>query len=178
MPTTAQQHAHSKPAGRAPSQAATTAERCFRLGRHYELEGSAAENIADAAYWYAQAAVRGHPGAQNALGFLYAIGRGVRRNDSAAVAWFRRAAEAGDADAQSNLGVMYVEGRGVASDPTEAVKWFQSAAQEGCPEAQQFLARAHREGRYGLPCDPQRAAYWRHNAVFARARRRHAQTSR
>jgi hypothetical protein len=49
------------------------------------------QNDERAAYWYGQAARRGHTGAQLALGALYALGRGVLRNEAVAVFWFGRA---------------------------------------------------------------------------------------
>ena len=52
-----------------------------------------------------KAAEQGHAGAQLALGFMYAYGRGVPEDDTEAVKWYRKAAEQGHAEAQNSLGV-------------------------------------------------------------------------
>jgi TPR repeat protein len=68
---------------------------------------------ADAERWYRRAAERGFAEAQNNLGLMYVLGRGVPQDDAEAVKWFRRAAEQGYAPAQNNLGQMRRQGRGV-----------------------------------------------------------------
>jgi len=73
---------------------------------------SKAKDNADAEKWYRKAAERGFAEAQNNLGLMYVLGRGVPQDDSAAVRWFRKAAEQGYAPAQSNLSEMRRQGRG------------------------------------------------------------------
>ena len=73
---------------------------------------SKAKDNADAEKWYRKAAERGLPEAQNNLGLMYVIGRGVPQDDSEAVVWFRKAAQQGYAPAQSNLSEMRRQGRG------------------------------------------------------------------
>ena len=63
--------------------------------------------------WYRRAAERGFAEAQNNLGLIYVLGRGVPQDDSTAVKWFRKAAEQGYAPAQNNLGEMRRQGRRV-----------------------------------------------------------------
>ena len=63
--------------------------------------------------WYRKAAERGSAEAQNNLGLMYALGRGVAQDDAEAVKWFRKAAKQGYAPAQNNLGAMRRQGRGV-----------------------------------------------------------------
>jgi TPR repeat protein len=74
---------------------------------------SKAKDNADAEKWYRKAAERGFAEAQNNLGLMYVLGRGVPQDDSTAVKWFRKAAEQGYAPAQNNLGEMRRQGRGV-----------------------------------------------------------------
>ncbi|MEE8544981.1 MAG: tetratricopeptide repeat protein, partial [Alphaproteobacteria bacterium] len=62
---------------------------------------------------YRLAAEQGDASAQNNLGVMYAMGRGVPQDSALAAQWYRRAAEQGDARAQYNLGFMYADGRGV-----------------------------------------------------------------
>ena len=62
---------------------------------------------------YRTAAERGFAEAQNNLGLMCALGRGVSQDDAEAVKWFRKAAEQGYAPAQYNLGEMRRQGRGV-----------------------------------------------------------------
>ena len=68
---------------------------------------------ADAVKTYRKAAARGFAEAQNNLGLIYVLGRGVPQDDAEAVKWFRKAAAQGYAPAQNNLGEMRRQGRGV-----------------------------------------------------------------
>jgi uncharacterized protein len=64
--------------------------------------------------WYRKAAEQGCAEAQNNLGLMYLLGRGVPQDDTTAAKWFRKAAEQGYSSAQNNLGEMRRRGRGVA----------------------------------------------------------------
>jgi TPR repeat protein len=63
--------------------------------------------------WYRKAAEQGLAEAQNNLGLMCVLGRGVSQDDAEAVKWFRKAAEQGYGPAQNNLGEMRRQGRGV-----------------------------------------------------------------
>jgi hypothetical protein len=63
--------------------------------------------------WYRKAAEQGHAAAQNNLGLMCVLGRGVPQDDAKAVRWFRKAAEQGYAPARNNLAEMCRQGRGV-----------------------------------------------------------------
>ena len=78
--------------------------------------------------WYHKASEQGDLDAQSSLGFMYAKGRGVRKDVSMAAKWYRKAAERGHAQAQSGLARMYAMGEGVPKDCVEAHKWFSLAA--------------------------------------------------
>ena len=70
------------------------------------------------------AAKRGHPEAQNQLGFCYDNGvRTTGKNHAKAGEYYRLAAEQGLKDAQNNLGCWYFEGLGVEKNPVEAYAW-------------------------------------------------------
>ena len=80
--------------------------------------------------WWRKAEA-GDAQAQNALGVIHALGRGVAHDDAAAIGWFQRAAAQGLASAQNNLGVMLRNGQGVPADPGAAARWFRQAAEAG-----------------------------------------------
>jgi len=73
-------------------------------------------------------AQKGNAEAQNNLGLMYAMGRGVPQDYAAAERWYHMAADKGVASAQNNLGVMYTGGQGVKQDYIQAYMWFTLAA--------------------------------------------------
>ena len=83
--------------------------------------------------WVRRAAHQGHPGAQNALGYLYSRGDIVPADDAEAAIWVRRAAAQGHPGAQNALGEMYENGRGLPRDPVAAYVWY-SRAESGSPD--------------------------------------------
>lgn len=97
-------------------------------------------------------AAKGNAEAQSALGFMYATGRGVRKDYRKTAKWYRKAAEQGHAGAQSNLGVMYANGQGVPRDDKEAVSWYRKAAEQGYAAAQFNLGVMYANGQ-GVPQD-------------------------
>jgi eukaryotic-like serine/threonine-protein kinase len=105
-----------------------------------------------------QAAARGDPAAQNALGVKYAEGAdGLPRDDTQAVEWYRKAAMQGYAGAETNLGDMYLFGRGgLDQSPLEALSWYLKAANQGWPDAQYRLGYMYETG-LGTAKDPERA---------------------
>ncbi len=84
-------------------------------------------------------AVRGDARAQEVLGAMYYLGRGVIRDRSIAFHWFRRAAEQSQPQSQYWLGQLYLVGEGVQADPTQARKWYRLAQAQGWEPAQQAL---------------------------------------
>ena len=62
---------------------------------------------------YRRAAEQGYADAQNMLGDMYRIGRGVRQDYAEALKWFRKAADKGHPSAQNCIGEMYWSGQGV-----------------------------------------------------------------
>lgn len=97
--------------------------------------------------------------AQNLLGTMYFLGKGVSQDYTEAEKWIRRAAEQGHAYAQYALGAMYTDGKGVSQDPTEAAKWLRFAAEQGHVRAQESLGFMYHRGR-GVPQDHAEAAWW------------------
>jgi TPR repeat protein len=71
--------------------------------------------------WYQEAVERGNPYAQNNIGRLYNLGRGVAQDYREAMRWFRRAADQGNAPARDNIGWLYEGGLGVAEQDVSLV---------------------------------------------------------
>ena len=90
-------------------------------------------------------AAQGIATAQNNLGYIYHMGKGVAQDYMEAVKWYRFAAEQGYATAQNNLGVMYVMGKGVTQDYVRARMWFNLAASKGDENAIESLERIAKE---------------------------------
>lgn len=116
-------------------------------------------NAAEAAYWYRQAAINGHPDAQYNLGVAYSRGDGVQRDMTDAARWWRAAALTGSLNAQFNLGLIYAHGEGVATDAVEASRWWNMAAAQGDPASQYNLGALYANGE-GVSQDMQRARLW------------------
>ena len=104
-------------------------------------------------------AEKGDAKAQDLLGLMYAIGRGVEKDEAEAVKWWRKAADQGRAIAQFNLGNMYENGLGVVKDEAEAVKWYRKAAEQGFAKAQVNLGFMYSNGN-GVIKDEVEAYKW------------------
>lgn len=109
-------------------------------------------------------AEKGHAIAQNALGAMYANGRGVPRDPAEAANWYRKAAEQGHADAQYNLSLMYRSGEGVAKDDAQAANWTRKAAERGLVMAQYNLGVIYAKG-LGSPKDFTLSVKWARKAA-------------
>ena len=79
------------------------------LGNSNSLDilANKSEDYSTAQKWYAKAAQAGHPGAQNAVGFLLLFGL-PEKNASKAMTLMTQAAEQGHASAHFNLGVIQI----------------------------------------------------------------------
>jgi TPR repeat protein len=82
-------------------------ELLFMMGHHnmatnLELGRQTAVDYAAAAEFYRKAAVLGYPLAQNRLGRLYEMGRGVAQNNVTAYVWYAIAASHGNDHAMAN----------------------------------------------------------------------------
>ena len=88
-------------------------------------------NYAEAFRLLQPLAGQGEAAAQEALGVMYAEGRGVEKNEAEAIRLFRRAAGQGNVRGQYNLGAAYVNGLGVPKDYVLGQMWFILAAAQG-----------------------------------------------
>lgn len=100
-----------------------------------------------------------NPRAQNLLGLIYVLGRGVPRDQAEAQRWFRRATDLGDPDAPAHIARMHYDGRGVPQDFAEAARWYRLAADRNNPRAQFNLGIMHWNGN-GVPQDKINAHLW------------------
>jgi hypothetical protein len=104
-------------------------------------------------------AEQGNVKGQVALGIMYYLGQGVRRNIAEAEKWFRLAANQGDSGAQAMLGSMYVNGAGVPKNYVEAMKWYRLSADQGDATGQLELGIMYHNGQ-GAPPNDAEAAKW------------------
>jgi TPR repeat protein len=91
--------------------------------------------------------------AEQLLGLMYYMGRGVARDYKHAFFWSQKAAAAGKADAQYLIGAMYYTGNAVPLDQRQAVWWFHKAAEQGHADAQHALGLMYRYHVAGVPQD-------------------------
>jgi TPR repeat protein len=129
------------------------------LGGPLQREVNATIDYSEAARTLRPAAEAGDPNAQNNLGALYLMGRGVPKDLEEASKWFRFSADQGVAEAQYNLGSMYLTGEGIEPSDTEAIRWWRLAAEQGYPDAAYNLGVAYSDG-FGVSQNDSTAAEW------------------
>lgn len=164
--------APSKPVASAPLGNVPASERALRaaavagnpaaqyeVGQRYANGDNVPQDLAQAAYWYNQAADQGLAIAQYRLATLYEKGRGLAKDDAKARIWYEKAATKGNVKAMHNLAVIYAEGRGTRQDFTTAARWFSDAADHGLGDSQYNLAILQERG-LGVPQDLGLAYKW------------------
>lgn len=92
------------------------------------------------------AAEQNDPHAQHMIGFLYAHGRGVKKDLSKTVEWWQRAAKQSHLPAMFTLGNLYLNGIGVKKDEKQAARWIGPAADGGFADAQYIFGLMHAKG--------------------------------
>lgn len=118
-----------------------------------------------AAKLYKAAAQRGHPNAQNWLGYAYQHGHGVVKDYNIAADWYKNSAKQDLADAQNNLGLMYLSGKGVEQNHKKAAEWFEKAADQGHGFAMNNLAGLYEVG-WGVDRDTDKALKFYRSAAL------------
>lgn len=132
----------------------------YQLAKAYDDD----EDYAQAVIYYSQAAKQGYAPAQQNLGNLYRMGRGVAQSDQEAFEWFLKAAEQGNIHAQSDLGGMYYLGRGVEQSDEKAFDWTLKAAEQGDSYAQFNIGLIYEMGR-GVERSVDKAMAWYQKAA-------------
>lgn len=133
------------------------ADSALELGLLQESAACGEPDYTLAARYYAKAAEKNLPQAQNNLGALYYEGRGVQQDYATAQRLYGQAAEAGHPVAQYNLAVMIGQGRAGEPDRAGMIDWLTKSAAQGYPRAQAQLARFYLEG-VGVDKDAVKAA--------------------
>ena len=105
------------------------------------------QNYSESAFWYEEAAKRGHAQAFNNLGALYKEGHGVSKDNQRAFICFERAAEHELAEGFYNLGLMYDQGMGVEEDHDQALDLCRKAAYAGHEKAKLIIAGLQEDGK-------------------------------
>ncbi len=97
--------------------------------------GGAAKRDPAAAFRYTlQAAEKGYVPAKEAVGMMYANGKGVQQNYAEAGQWWLKAAEGGNLRAARNAAMLYRNGEGVIHDRAVADKWSKYVAEHSVAE--------------------------------------------
>ena len=110
---------------------------CSKLFDMYDHGTSAVrKDHAEAIRWYTVCAENDDVAAQNTIGFMYLMGKGIRKNREKAVLWLQKAAQNGSAEAMYHMGQMYDQGLcDTEPDLGKAVDWFTRAADAGDMDA-------------------------------------------
>ncbi len=119
----------------------------YEVALMFEQGAGCVQNYSEAAFWYEEAAKRGHIEAFNNLGVLYKEGRGVEQNFHRAYVCFSRAAEKNLSTAQYNLGQLYDAGEGVEQDHEKALEWCRKAAFNGHAKAKEIINSLQEQGK-------------------------------
>lgn len=114
-------------------------EATYAAARMYDLGQGVAVDQQRAIGLYKQAAVKGHPAAEGALGTYFYEGKLVPQDYPTARKLFNEAARQGQADAMFNLAVMTMEGQGGSKDMALAYVWFSLAKSSGYADADAAL---------------------------------------
>jgi uncharacterized protein len=137
---------------------------------HYGVAGVKRDEEKAEHWWHKalslwqSSADEGNADAQLALGSMYALGKGVKKDRIEAANWYRKAAEQGNAEGQDYLGKMYKGGLGGKQEWAEALKWFRKAAEQGNADAQWSVATMYERGE-GVKQDYTEAMKWYHKAA-------------
>ncbi len=140
----ARAHAGRLPAGRKGAGLRRPEERTvaegpdsqYRLGLAFLEKSEDQEGFG----WLLMSAEGGNAAAQDAIGLMYELGRGVAKNETEAARWYEKSAEQGFPDGEVNLGYLLALGKGVKRDYGKAAEWFRHAAEGGYLEGKSSLA--------------------------------------
>ena len=106
-----------------------------------------AQSYSEAAFWYEEAAKRGHLEAFNNLGVLYKDGLGVEKNEARCFVCFKKAADGNLAQGLYNLGLLYDQGIGCEMDNDVALDYCRKAAYAGHETAKEIIKGLQEDGK-------------------------------
>jgi hypothetical protein len=145
----------------------------YDLGVMFARGDGVAQDYAEAAAWFREAAINGNVAAQYDLAVLYEHGLGVPHNMNEALIWYHSAAARNYPSAEYNLAISYAQGQGTPQDMVSAARWYLRAAEQGVVAAMVNFAILC-EGGHGTGKSPALAYAWyraagaRGDAVAAR----------
>jgi hypothetical protein len=118
----------------------------------------------DAMRWFRRAAHQGSARAEDQIGNMYELARGVPEDMRQAMVWYRKAADQGYAPAEVDIGILYANGWGVPMDEKRALGWYRKAAEQGYAQADEFVGIAYANG-LGVAPNFAEARSWLDKAV-------------
>ena len=132
----------------------------FLIGARNQKGNGVAKNDAAAMEWYQKAAVQGHPGAINNVGWMHGNGRaGGDENGEKASEMYLKAAQRGNDVSQNNIAMRLFNGSGIEQDKEKAFMWHKRSAENDNGRGQYFLALRYDTGE-GTEPDLEKAVYW------------------
>lgn len=93
------------------------------------------------------------------LGWMYADGKGVKRNKTESTRWIQKSADANYPAANFTLGYRKLRGAGERKDPEAAAVYFRKAADGEDEVAMFYLGMMHLKG-LGVPADTTESLRW------------------
>jgi uncharacterized protein len=106
------------------------------------------------------AAHEGDPAAEDDLGGMYNMGKGLPHDPGQAFKWFHKSAEQGDPESAFNVSVCYFNANGVPRDVPKAIQWLRKSAEEGYAMSEGMLGAIYKTGGPGVPQDTAKALEW------------------
>ncbi len=133
-------------------------EASMAVAEAYEFGRDTKLDLATAARWYRDLALKGNLEAQYRLAKIVRSGsQGLRKDMGSAITLLTDAATKKHAASQFEMGVMYEAGLGVEKNDAKAVEWYGKAAEQNHAAAQRNLGLMILYGR-GTKTDAKRAA--------------------
>jgi TPR repeat protein len=142
-------------------------EAMMAVAEAYELGRDTAPDLALAARWYRDVALKGNLEAQYRLAKIVRAGaKGLRKDLTSAITLLTDAASKKHPASQYELGLMHEQGQGVPKDEAKAADWYAKAAEQGHAGGLRNLGLMTLYGR-GRKTDVKRAADLFQQAVAA-----------
>jgi len=140
----------------------------LKLGGLYEHGEGVPKDNAEAADWYAKAAVQGNMQARGSLMLVCAFAEVTSTPPKACDQigpLLQAAAAQGDLESEDALAKFYESGVfGLPKDPVQAIAWYHKAAEQGDVLAESMLASRYEAG-IDTPQDDVQAAFWNRKAA-------------